>query len=220
MNRDSSTSVFLYQGGKSNISEWLVSHFPTNYQKLHYIEPFAGSLAVLFRKSPSFLESVSDLNENIYNFHLVLRDNLEELERLMTSTIYCEKTWNIAHNIYIGKIKEPDPIKKAWATYINFRLSFAGSGDAFGFVISSVEKYTPRSTTFYTQKKRLFMFSDRLKHTQIFNKPADWFIKRCFNEESVFMYLDPPYPDTDQATYSHKFNMNSFNSLFNSIIHS
>ena len=213
MNQKIPTSVFLYQGGKSNISEWLVSHFPTNYQKLHYIEPFAGSLAVLFRKSPSFLESVSDTNENIYNFHLVLRDNLAELERLMTSTIYCEKTWRMAHDIYIGKTKEPDPIKKAWATYINFRLSVSGVGGAFGFAISSVEMYKPLSTTFYTQKKRLFMFSDRLKHTQIFNRPADWFIKRCFNEESVFMYLDPPYPDTDQATYSNEFSITSFNSL-------
>ena len=61
------------------------------------------------------------------------------------------------------------------------------------------------------------MFSDRLKYTQIFNRPAEWFIERFINEETVFMYLDPPYPGTDQATYSHKFNMNSFNSLLNQL---
>ena len=217
MNRDYSTAVFGYQGGKSNISEWLVSHFPSHYRKMHYIEPFAGSLAVLFRKSRSVAESVSDLNENIYNFHLVLRDNLAELDRLVTSTLYCEKTWNIANNIYTGKIKEPDPIKKAWATYINFRLSFAGAGDAFGHLISALNVRTTPSASYHNNKKRLFMFSDRLKYTQIFNRPAEWFIERFINEETVFMYLDPPYPGTDQATYSHKFNMNSFNSLLNQL---
>jgi DNA adenine methylase len=37
-----------YIGGKSRLAKWIISHFPENYKKMSYVEPFGGGGWVLF----------------------------------------------------------------------------------------------------------------------------------------------------------------------------
>ena len=67
-------SPITYYGGKKRLANWIISHFPKNYRTLHYIEPFAGGLAVLFKKRKSILESINDLDGDLINFWEVLKD--------------------------------------------------------------------------------------------------------------------------------------------------
>jgi hypothetical protein len=46
----------------------------------HYVEPFAGSLAVLLAKPRSKMETVNDLDQDLMTFWRVLRDRPDELE--------------------------------------------------------------------------------------------------------------------------------------------
>lgn len=50
---------FNYPGSKWSIAQWIVNHFPEGYERMIYLEPFAGSLAVFFNKDPSSVEGVN-----------------------------------------------------------------------------------------------------------------------------------------------------------------
>ena len=211
-----SNSPFNYQGGKSNIAEWVISHFPANHRDLHYVEPFAGSLAVLFKKPRAQVESVSDTNKNIYYFFKVLRDDYDALMHKLTNTINCENTVKECRDIYNGK-KKVDNITRAWATYCYFRMSFGGSGSSFGYQLDTPDRGCNYAFRFHTCRKRLHIFRERMKCVQVFNRPAQWFIDKFQKYNKTLMYLDPPYPETAQRAYKDKFDMDDFNKMLASL---
>lgn len=45
-------AVFRYPGSKWTAAAWIVSHFPADYEKAVYLEPYFGSGAVFFTKKP------------------------------------------------------------------------------------------------------------------------------------------------------------------------
>ena len=211
-----SNSPFNYQGGKSNIAEWVISHFPVNHRKLHYVEPFAGSLAVLFKKPRAELESISDINKNIYYFFKALRDDYDALMHKLTNTMNCEHTSKECMAIYNGK-KEANNLDRAWATYCYFRLSFGGTGGSFGYQLDRPTGCGNQAIRFKNARKRMHIFRDRITSVQIFNRPAKWFIDRMQNYEKALFYLDPPYPETSQRAYNDTFTMSDFNEMLASL---
>lgn len=61
--------------------------YPKSRKKVAY-EPYFGSGAVLFNKSPAKIETVNDLDDNITNYFQVIRDNPEELIKGLELTPY------------------------------------------------------------------------------------------------------------------------------------
>jgi len=39
-------AIIRYPGSKWSIAEWIIAHFPAEYEKMIYVEPFAGSGAL------------------------------------------------------------------------------------------------------------------------------------------------------------------------------
>ena len=74
---------FAYFGGKAKNAERIAALLPAH---THYVEPFAGSLAVLLAKPRSRMETVNDLDGDLMVFWRVLRDQPDELARLMALT--------------------------------------------------------------------------------------------------------------------------------------
>lgn len=60
-------AVIRYPGSKWRIADWIISHFPKGYEKLVYLEPFAGSGAVFYSKRPGAVETINDLDGDIVN---------------------------------------------------------------------------------------------------------------------------------------------------------
>jgi len=81
---------FVYYGGKVGLASRIVDLMPPHRV---YIEPFAGSLAVLFAKQPCVHEIVNDLDGAIVNFWRVLRDQPEQLERACALSPYSRAEW-------------------------------------------------------------------------------------------------------------------------------
>ena len=52
-------AIVKYPGSKWRIAEWIIRFFPEHHS---YLEPFAGSLAVLMNKPRSHIETVNDLD--------------------------------------------------------------------------------------------------------------------------------------------------------------
>lgn len=74
-----------YHGGKGRLAPWIVSLLPPHRV---YVEPFAGSAAVLLAKAPSTHEILNDLDRNAMTFYRVLRDRAEDLELACRLTPY------------------------------------------------------------------------------------------------------------------------------------
>lgn len=64
-------AAFSYLGGKSRLAPWIASLLPAHRT---YVEPFAGSAAVLFAKAPSKTEILNDLDGNVVTYFRVLRE--------------------------------------------------------------------------------------------------------------------------------------------------
>ena len=69
-----------YVGGKNRLASKIIQVFPKHTT---YIEPFAGGAQVFFRKEPSRVEVLNDLDGEIVNFFRVCQWHHEELIRYL-----------------------------------------------------------------------------------------------------------------------------------------
>lgn len=67
-----------YYGGKYSIAPWIISHFPPH---TNYLEPCSGGASVILAKPRSKLETINDIDGDVFNFFRVLRDQPDELIR-------------------------------------------------------------------------------------------------------------------------------------------
>ena len=87
--------LLKYPGAKNRLAPWIVSHIPPHKV---YCEPFLGSGAVFLNKEPSYNEILNDLDDDIYNFFKVVREQSEELCRLIEATPYSRNEYSNAFN--------------------------------------------------------------------------------------------------------------------------
>ena len=87
-------SVLKYPGAKNRLAPWICEYIPEHDV---YLEPFAGSLAILFNKKRSHIETVNDMDEEIVNFFRILRDRSDELERAIEFTPYSRSEYRAAY---------------------------------------------------------------------------------------------------------------------------
>lgn len=74
---------FAYFGGKTTLASKIAALLPPHK---HYVEPFAGSLAVLLAKDRAPHETVNDIDGNLMTFWKVLRDRPRELAEVCALT--------------------------------------------------------------------------------------------------------------------------------------
>ena len=83
MDRQAVKPPFAYYGGKTTLGPKIAALLPAHD---HYIEPFAGSLAVLLAKAPTTWETVNDLDDLLVNFWRVLRERPADLAHVAMLT--------------------------------------------------------------------------------------------------------------------------------------
>ncbi|MGD9714834.1 MAG: DNA adenine methylase, partial [Thermomicrobiales bacterium] len=83
-------------GGKYYLAKRIIDLMPAH---THYVEPYAGSLAVLLAKDPEGVSEVAnDIHNHLTNFWRVLisPSGFEHLQRLFEATPFCEKLWRLS----------------------------------------------------------------------------------------------------------------------------
>lgn len=102
---------FPYYGGKTRVAQQIVDLLPPHG---HYVEPFAGSLAVLLAKPVSQLETVNDINSDLVTFFRVLRDQPDELIRI------CALTPHSREEHALSRLREDlTELERARRTFVN-----------------------------------------------------------------------------------------------------
>lgn len=177
-------AVLKYPGAKWRISDWIISHFPGHKV---YCEPFFGSGAVFFNKAPAYIETINDIDGNIVNLFKVIRDNPEELSRLINATPFARDEFISCYE------QSSDPIEQARRTLVRYHQSF-GTSNSSKNSWRNVQTYGgPRTATMWNCLPGRFAdCCERLKDAQIENIDAIELIKR-YDDEHTLIYCDPPY---------------------------
>lgn len=175
-----------YPGAKWNMASKIVSLMPKHRS---YLEPFFGSGAVLFNKPPSAIETVNDIDGDITNFFQVLREQPEELSRLIALTPYSRDVFNDAH-----ENKGLDPMDRAYRFAIRSKMGHGfKTYTKTGFKIDVYGRERSYCVSCWNcLPEGIAAAAARLKTVQIENRPALDIIRK-FNHHNVLIYTDPPY---------------------------
>ena len=207
-------TILKYHGGKHYHAEWIIKHFPKDYRKLHYVEPFAGGLSVFFRKDKSIVESINDKLALLMNFWEVIRDKemSKELFKIAEYDLHFEKQYRDSLN----KIKRFDPKNKSekvkMAFYYFYVSVFSGNLLKNWNYVKVNNDDRKAGSIFNNKVFNINNYHLRLKNVQIFCRDALDVIKKL-DDKNTFFYLDPPYPGTNQSFYEFKYGEKEFNTL-------
>lgn len=185
-------AIIRYPGAKWGLADWIIDHFPEGYEKMVYLEPFAGSGAVFFNKRPSAVETLNDLDGDIINLFRVLRDNPRALKRVLELTPYSREEYDRSF--------EPcaDPVEKARRYMVKTTQAIGAKMDGkCGWrnhkqpkIGGNACKWIGITNTIDTASARLRGSTTNL--VQIEHMDALRLIER-YNSRDVLMYIDPPY---------------------------
>lgn len=191
-------AVLKYPGAKNRIAGWICSYIPKHEV---YLEPYAGSLAVLFHKEPCHIETVNDLNDEVVHFFHILRDQPEELQRAVALTPYSRTEYEKAYQV------SEDGVERARRFCIRCWMGF-GNSDLYknGFKNGQQAKSPNPAGAWAGLPEVMGQAAVRLKTVQIENLPAAEVIRR-YHTSDVFIYADPPYLHGTRKNYLYRHEM-------------
>lgn len=183
---------FTYFGAKSTIADQIVALLPAH---AHYVEPYAGSLAVLLAKPPTKMETVNDLDGDLISFWQVLRDRPDELARACALTPHSRAEYQTCR-------REPaveDPLEQARRVWV---LLTQGRGGTLGKLTGWRHFVNPRGSSIgmpgYLDGyiNRIAAAAERLHHVSLECLPALDIITKYGGDPDILLYVDPPYLGT------------------------
>ena len=190
--------VLKYPGAKSRLADWIINNMPKHNV---YLEPYAGSLSVLLNKPRCHIETVNDLHGEVVNFFRVLRDNPDELKRLVEFTPYSRTEYDLSYQESI------EPIERARRFCVRCWQGFGCSNLYHNGFKSGQQGSSPNPAKAWAEYSSVIILAaERLRGVQIENLPAMELIQR-YNTSDVFIYADPPYLHGTRKNYLYKHEM-------------
>jgi DNA adenine methylase len=185
-------------GGKWNVAEKIIQLFPEH--KI-YTELFCGSASIFFKKKPSELEVLNDLDD--YSFVLkFIRDaddrTLEKIKKLnwIPSETRFNKLKALKHQSDLQRF-----YKFVYLTYYSYN--------------SQRNNYSADKGHFDINK--IYRIRERLKNVKIYQQDYKTVLKK-FNTKEAFHFFDPPYHiDWRNHWGISKFDLNEFIDVLGSI---
>jgi DNA adenine methylase len=192
-----------WHGGKSYLAAKIVALMPPH---LHYVEPFAGGLAVLLARDPEdprlrlsdvghhrgVSEVVNDLDGQLVNFWRVMRDDalFSRFRRQVEAIPFSRSEWQAAH----AHVSEGDPVADAVAFFVNCRQSRSGLRTGFSPITRNRTRrgMNGNVSEWLSAVEGLPAVHERLRRVVVENMPALELIRREDGPATLF-YCDPPY---------------------------
>lgn len=179
----------LYFGAKGSIAKKIVALMPEHDG---YVEPFAGSLAVLLAKEPCRMEIVNDLDHRLMTFWRVVRDNPRELTRAVSLTPHSraelEQSWTITDDM-----SDIEIARRVWVSLNQGRSPALGRKTGWRYFSDPVATSSTMATYMSAYRNRVEPAAERILGVTLECRPALDIIKRFGKAERTLIYVDPPY---------------------------
>jgi len=195
-------SPFRWVGGKSRLRKQIVAMLPPH---TCYVELFTGGAWVLFAKSPSDVEIINDIDQELINFFRVIKETPQEF---MASF-----KWELVSRAEFDKLANQDlthltDVQRAHRFYYLIMAGWGGELNYPRFQTSIQDGGHGNRLigALKTLEKRINPIHERLSTVIIEN--LDW--QKCldkYDRSNVVMYLDPPYPNNG---CNYAYNMRSW----------
>jgi len=180
-----------YYGGKQSMLKHILPLIPEHKV---YVEPFFGGGAVYWAKEPSKTAVINDVNGNIVNFYEVLKHSFFDLREKIEVTLHSRLTYKSAMVIYDCPWLF-DRVTRAWAFWVVTNQGFSCKIGSWGY---------DRAKRAITIANKVEAFkedlTDRMRYTQVEQNDAHKVINSR-DTPDAFIYVDPPYIDTNQGHY-------------------
>lgn len=195
-------NIIPYFGGKTFHIPWLKSLFDNT--KTHFIDGMCGSATVALNVNHKFV-TINDINSEVYNFFLVLRNHFQEFKKLILFTPFSREEFENA------SIRTGDIVEDARRFYIRAIQGYGGNTSQNNHKGWTVNKNPHSSDNYfkpfsYNRKiNSLDLIVEKLRQFQIENRPVLEILLE-FDNSNNFIYLDPPYPlstRSDKKRYRH-----------------
>jgi DNA adenine methylase len=143
-----------------------------------YIEPFAGSAALLWGKPPSEIEVINDLDKELIQDYRLLKKapthiNIPEFKNLREANEFYENASNT-------------PTERLIKSLLRRCGTFACTG------FDKIYKIP------LTKLNKIDDYKNRFKHVKIFNSSYEKMFDK-FDSVDSFFYVDPPYENTESG---------------------
>lgn len=187
-------SPFRYAGGKFYARKFILRYVPNHDT---YVEPFAGGASIFFAKPKVANNWLNDIDEELMNCFIHIRDNSKELISLLKN----EKASKERHAYYKNKFRPKNNLERALRWYYLNRTSYSGIMNMQNCFWGYGDKYSKRPenwprTIRETSQKLQGVRLTALDFEEVINEtPKD-----------SFLFIDPPYFNADQDKfYTHSF---------------
>lgn len=194
-------TIVNWYGGKVKLARQIISVMPEHE---HYIEVFMGSAAVFFNKPKAPRNCINDINENLVNLFIQVRDNFDELAEKVYWTLYSRNQYKNFVKLYNSNFQDSNNIDRALAYLFLVRANFNSQiGTGFSASIDS------NSANFNIALiERLKLARKHLDGVVIENRHYYEIIEKYDRDGSLF-YLDPPYwvADNEKFYYENRFKL-------------
>jgi DNA adenine methylase len=193
---------FPYFGGKMMLASRIIRTFPAHG---HYVEPFAGSLAVLLAKAPADHETVNDLDGDLVTFWRVLRDRPSELERACAFTPHARAEHAAAYDLP----ETLDEIERARRVWVQLTQGRAGVRTKTGWRHYQDPAGSSASMPDYLAGYvgRIAPAVERLRRVSLECRPALDLVRDYGRHDGALLYVDPPYLGSTRSSGSYAVEM-------------
>lgn len=174
-------NLFNYIGGKFVLT-WKIINM-LDYTKNCYIELFGGSAKVLLNKKPHKTQIYNDINDDIVNLWLVVKNNCDEFMNELKGIPFCEGVYK-----YYRDLVPKNNVERAVKTFILNQFTYLNRGKTFAVSYARNKATTHRKTI-----EILHNISDVFKDVVITNKSYDNILKNIREKTDIMLFADPPY---------------------------
>lgn len=192
---------FSYFGGKTRIADQIVAALPPHRS---YVEPFAGSCAVLLAKQRARIETVNDLDGELVTFWRVLRDQPDELIRACALTPHARSEYEASKH----RPHDLDEIETARRVWVKLSQGRTGTLKKTGWKHYVDPHGSSISMPAYLEAyvERMAGVAERLASVSLEARPALELIAAYGQHQDTCLYVDPPYLGSTRSgtNYAHE----------------
>ena len=190
-------------GGKWQLSKQILPLIPKH---TCYVEPFAGAAWLLFRKAPSDVEVLNDINREIVTLYRVIQHHLDEFVRYFRWALVSRDEFE--RWLLVAPETLTD-IQRATRFYYVQKCSFGGRINSPTFGAATAR---PPRFNLLRIEEELSAAHLRLARVTVEHLPYQALISR-YDRPDTFFYIDPPYWGCEDYYGKNLFSQDDFGQL-------
>lgn len=175
-------------GGKFNISEWIISHFPPHRA---YIEVFGGMANVLLAKPPSEVTILNDIDGDLVNLLFTVRDYSQELQRLLEYIPYSRQVFESWKRERKLGIKGASPLEQAARYFYLCSAAFSSKLSGAPSFRAGIESNV--ALAHFNRIDGIPIVARRLRGVVVEHMDYESLLKKYDPGPDALCYFDPPY---------------------------